>query len=117
MRTDCHEHRIVLGTDLLNGNIISDGHIRLDAKARKLHSLNLMVQYLSRQTISGDAVPEHSSQPLSLFENRHLMPHDAEVVCAAQAAGTASDDRYLFPCCGHPQRRLNLSLVFHGKTL
>ena len=117
MGADGDIHGVILLLQILNENVLSDGGIADGLEARLLEALNLVIQYLSRQTVGRDAVAQHAAQLLTLLIHRHIVAHDTEIVGRTEAGGTAADHGDLLAGGLHACRRRHLALMLHGKAL
>src|SRR5262249_22758287 len=64
-----------------------------ELNAQRFDFADLFVDYLARQTIGGNPVTQHPARMRLRFEDRHLVPEQAEVVRAAQTCGPCADNR------------------------
>ena len=56
---------------------------------------DLFVDFLTGETVSGDAVAEHAAQLLVTLVNSDLVAHEGQIVSSGQTAGATADDRHL----------------------
>ena len=117
MGADRDIDRIVFFPQVCDARIFSHSHTGLyfDPDAQKL--LDLPVQHFSRKAVIRDSVPEHSAQFFPLLQYRHIMPHQAEIVGCADAAGTAADHSYPFSGSNSRHRKRHISCMVYCETL
>ena len=94
---------------------MADLRFRMDSEGKD--RVDLRLQDLPRQAVARDPVAQHPAELLALFENRHLMPHQAQIVGRAQAAGSAADDGHVLSGRLRTLRQRHFSGTGHGKAL
>ena len=68
-----------------------DGVVEFHVDAGAQDPVDLGLQALARQTVTGDAIAQHAAQVVALLKDGHLMAHHGQVVGAGKAGRTAAD--------------------------
>ena len=95
-----------------------DGVVEFHVDAGAQDPVDLGLQALARQTVTGDAIAQHAAQVVALFKDGHLMAHHGQVVGAGKAGRAAADHGdALAGVVGHSRLVIVEVAVLNGKTL
>ena len=86
---DRQVHGIVL---LAQCRDVRHGRVELDVDAAVQDPPDLVLQALAREPVRRDAVAQHAAKVVALLQDRDVVPHEREVVGAAQAGRAAAHD-------------------------
>lgn len=79
--------------------------------------VDILVQILARQAVGRNAVTQHAAQLVEPFHDRHLVPHELQVVRRRQAAGAAAYNGNLLARLRQALRRGDIAGILAGKAL
>ena len=95
-----------------------DGVVEFHVDAGAQDPVDLGLQALARQTVTGDAIAQHAAQVVALLKDCHLMAHHGQVVGAGKAGRTAANHGdALAGVVGHSRLVIVEVSVLNGKTL
>jgi len=98
LRADADEDGVELLLQLLHGHVDADLGVHAGLDAHVEDALDLPVEHIARRPVAGDAVAHHATQLLVRIEDRHGMPHAAQLVGRAETGRTAADAGHLLAC-------------------
>src|SRR5208282_588859 len=82
---------------LVNRNRLTYHHVRLEHDTHLPHRVDLLADYLLRQTKFRYPVHQHSANFMQRLEHMHLVPSLYQIARRAQSRGAASHNRHFLP--------------------